>query len=105
MAIKAETTFFLKDQLFNAHTVAELSSALAKARPQVNQRKFEQDILSKFPELELKARIDWMVTVLAQHLPDKYELALAILDDLLPTPLDPNKSDDDFRDSFNAEFR
>jgi hypothetical protein len=47
MAIKAETTFFLKDQLFNAHTVAELSSALAKARPQVNQRKFEQDILSK----------------------------------------------------------
>jgi len=98
MAIKAETTFFLKDQLFNAHTVAELSSALAKARPQVNQRKFEQDILSKFPELELKARIDWMVTVLAQHLPDKYELALAILDDLLPTPLDPNKSDDDFGD-------
>ena len=98
MAIKAETTFFLKDQLFNTRTVAELSSALSKATPQVNQRKFEQDILNKFPELELKARIDWMVTVLAQHLPGKFELALPILEDLLPPPLDPNKSDDDFGD-------
>lgn len=98
MAIKAETTFFLKDQLFNAFTVSELSNALAVASPRVNRKKFEQDILDKFPELELKARIDWMVTVLAEHLPGNFELALPILEDLLPPPLDPKRSDDDFGD-------
>ena len=102
MAIKAETTFSLKDQLFNPQSVSILSSALSKALPKSSEgfkrKQFEKEILIKFPELELKARIDWMVSVLANYLPENFNHALRILDKMLPPPLDPNKTDDDFGD-------
>ncbi len=100
MAIKAETGFSLKDQLFNARSVRVLSDALATSfaeqQTQFNQEQFEKLVLEKFPTLELKQRIDWMVTALAMHLPENFDEALKILEGSLPAPLDPNKTDDDF---------
>ena len=96
MAIKAETSFSLKDQLFNVYTVAQFSSALADVMPKFKQKRFEQETLNGFPQLELKARINWIVSVLSKYLPDEFEPALRILESALPPPLDPNKTDDDF---------
>lgn len=96
MAIKAKTSFSLKDQLFNAQSVGKLADALDNTQLHYKREEFEREILGAFPKLELKARIDWMVTVLAKHLPDNYGAALKILEDALPPPLDPKKTDDDF---------
>ena len=100
MAIKAKTGFSLKDQLFNARSVGVLSDALAKSinarQGKFNQKQFEKAVLDKFPALELKQRIDWMVTVLARYLPENFDQALELLEDLLPPPLDPEKTDNDF---------
>ena len=80
MAIKAKTGFSLKDQLFNARSVGVLSDALAKSinvrQGKFNQKQFEEAVLDKFPALELKQRIDWMVTVLARYLPENFDQAL-----------------------------
>ncbi|MEH6910098.1 MAG: DNA alkylation repair protein [Oceanicoccus sp.] len=96
MAIKAATTFSLKDQLFNPESLRTLSDALDKTELRYNRKQFEKEILDEFPHLELKARIDWMVTVLANYLPDEFETAIVILEEALPSPLDPKKTDDDF---------
>ena len=83
MAIKAKTGFSLKDQLFNARSVSVLSDALAKSinvrQGKFNQKQFEKEVLDKFPALELKQRIDWMVTVLARYLPENFDQALCSL--------------------------
>ncbi|MFT4714150.1 MAG: 3-methyladenine DNA glycosylase AlkC [Candidatus Azotimanducaceae bacterium] len=96
MAIKAETSFSLKDQLFNAQTVAKFSTSLSAVLSGFKKKQFEKEILDRFPKLELKARIGWIVSVLSIHLPDEFESALRILENALPPPLDPKKTDDDF---------
>ncbi len=96
MSIKAETSFSLKDQLFNAKTLGVLSERLNDAYPGFKRNKFEREVLARFPELELKERISWIVTTLEAHLPGEFPLAMDILHRALPTPLDPSKSDDDF---------
>ncbi|MCP5181559.1 MAG: DNA alkylation repair protein [Pseudomonadales bacterium] len=96
MAIRAETGFSLKDQLFNAETVAALASNLEQAWPRFDRRAYEQAVLKQFPALELKARIHCLVEVLGEHLPRRFDHALRILRDALPPPLDPTRTDDDF---------
>ncbi|MDJ0654104.1 MAG: hypothetical protein QNJ40_08130 [Xanthomonadales bacterium] len=96
MSIKAETSFSLKDQLFNADRVNEFGSAVADACPGFDRESYSTEVLGKFPELELKQRIDWMVTVLGRYLPAEFPEALAVLGRALPPPLDPTLTDDDF---------
>ncbi len=96
MAIKAAPSFSLKDALFNPDSVRSLSLGIKSGLPSFNLKKFEKEVLGKFPDLELKARIDWMVTVLGPYLPEDFEQAVSILHTALPSPLDPQKSDDDF---------
>ena len=96
MSIKAEKNFSLKDQLFNEATVTELASALGKAHRKFDQQLYIDQVLAKFPELELKARIEHMVDVLGNHLPDDLSKAIKVLEKALPPPLDPTKTDDDF---------
>lgn len=96
MSIRAETSFSLKDNLFNPDTVAELGGRLAAAQKRFPRKRFETAVLDRFPELELKARIDWMVTQLEAALPKKFDAALDVLHRALPEPLDPSRSDDDF---------
>lgn len=96
LSVKAETGFSLADDLFNKRTVTELASRLAPASPGFNKAAFVRRVTSKFGEQELKERIHWIVTVLADYLPSRFPAALKVLTAALPAPLDPTRSDDDF---------
>ncbi len=96
MSIQADTTFSLKDHLFNPDTLAVLAAGVAKAYPGFRRKKFESLVLSRFDQLELKARIDWMAQCLNEYLPDNVGKAREILLAALPAPLDPRLVDDDF---------
>lgn len=95
-AVKAETGFSLKDQLFNKNTLSLLSEGLSAANTRFNRRAFEKAVLSEFPHLELKQRIDHIVNVLADFLPNDFNAAQNILRNALPAPLDPTLTDNDF---------
>lgn len=96
--MKAETTFSLKDQLFNADKVAYLSGLITKVHPSFPSKTFQADVVAKFPELELKERMAHITDCLRQHLPDDYLVAVDILVKSLPPELDPDLKDDDFGD-------
>ena len=96
MSIKAETSFSLKDQLFNARTLKLLTRGLVTANPEFPAAEFERDVLAGFDGRELKERINWIVTCLGDHLPVEFPAALAMLKRALPPPLDPRRTDDDF---------
>ncbi len=96
--MKAETTFSLKDQLFNAEKVQYLGGLFKQVYPEFRHDSFQKAVVSKFPELELKERIAHISTCLREHLPADYPDALEILLRALPAELDPNKTDDDFGD-------
>jgi 3-methyladenine DNA glycosylase AlkC len=90
--------FSLKDQLYNPAKVAALASDLKGAHPRFDVAGFTDECVSRFPELELKARADWMAEVLARHLPDDFATAADVIRGALPPALDPTKTDDDFGD-------
>lgn len=96
MALRAKTRFSLADQLFNAETVAVLANAMAGAHAGFDAGRFRRSALDGFPDRELKARIVWMVELLAEQLPDDVPTALDILQAALPPQLDPSLTDDDF---------
>ncbi len=96
MSIKAETSFSLKDQLFNADTVKLLAAHLQRADKKFKADAFRRECLAPFAKLELKERIQQIVTVLHAHLPGDFAAALPILQRALPEPLDPDKTDNDF---------
>ncbi len=96
MAIRAETGFSLKDDLFNKATVAQLAGNIANAWPSFPTKKFQTRAAKKFPELELKERIMFLVSLLDEMLPDNFRDATDVLLDALPPPLDPSLVDDDF---------
>lgn len=107
MAIKAETSFSLKDQLFNETSVSKLATGLRRAQPKFRDKEFLDKSLAAFPELELKARIAFMADLLAEFLPKDFGKAVAVLEKALPPPLDPALTDDDFGEfiwSVPAEF-
>lgn len=88
--------FSLKDNLFNKNTVAYLADLFVAADPDFNKKKFVSEVMGKFPELELKARILWITEVLTKHLPTDPNVAMKLIVLALPPPLDPNNTDDDF---------
>jgi 3-methyladenine DNA glycosylase AlkC len=96
LSIRAETSFSLKDHLFNEHSVARLADGLAAATKGFQRKRFERSVLEAFPELELKARIDHIVSVLSDFLPAEVPKAFDILEQALPPPLNPALTDDDF---------
>ena len=96
--MKAETSFSLKDQLFNKDKVAYLAGLIKDAHPKFSKAKFQKDVLAKFPELALKERITHIAECLKAYLPKSYPKSLDILLEALPEELDPTKTDDDFGD-------
>ncbi|MEM7112915.1 MAG: DNA alkylation repair protein [Chloroflexota bacterium] len=96
--MKAETTFSLKDQLFNPEKVAYLADLIQAVHPEFAHNAFCEAVTAVFPTLELKQRIDHISTMLHKHLPPDYPVALGILLRALPPELDPSKTDDDFGD-------
>jgi 3-methyladenine DNA glycosylase AlkC len=93
---RTEPLFSLADQLFNKKTVAILSNSLASVHEEFDRKKFEREVIRRFPVLALKQRISCLVDVLEEHLPTDFDSAIAILAAALPEPLDPKKLDDDF---------
>ncbi len=96
--MKAETTFSLKDQLFNSEKIHYLSGLFKQAYPEFRKDAFHKDVVSRFPELELKERIKHIASCLREYLPEDYADALEILLHALPPELDPTQKDDDFGD-------
>ena len=72
--------------------------------PDFSNQAFQQEVLAKFPELELLERIYWIRDILKKHLPSQYRAAVNILLNSLPPALDPTKSDDDFGDFIYAPY-
>ncbi len=96
--MKAETTFSLKDQLFNQEKVIYLAGLFTAVYPQFQAESFIEQTVSAFPDLELKQRIDHISSTLQAFLPSQYPDALDIILKALPPELDPTKKDDDFGD-------
>ena len=96
MGIKADTTSSLADQLFNAESVNELSTAVGRAYKPFKVTTFSRIVLREFPKLALKERINCLVQALTKYLPNDFERVVDILERALPAPLDPTRSDDDF---------
>ncbi len=96
MSIKAETSFSLKDNLFNRETVAVLTEHLTRADRHFDADGFAESVLAQFPDLELKERISCMVDALEERFPEDFEEAVQRLHNALPKPLDPTLSDNDF---------
>lgn len=74
-----EKKFSLKDDLFNEKLVKYLSGLIHKAYPKLNQSKFEKDIISKFPELELMERVYWIRENLDKHIEGNFKETITIL--------------------------
>lgn len=94
----------LKDILFNETKVTKIAVELYHAYPPFKRDAFVRAVVSKFPELELKARISWITQCLKGYLPPDYPHAVSILIKALPAPNNPHLSDDDFGDFIYAPY-
>lgn len=96
--------FSLKDHLFNKLKVEKLALEIKKVDPEFKTKDFIEQVVNKFPELELKQRISWMSEKLRDFLPKDYRKAISIILKALPAPLDETKTDDDFGDFIYAPY-
>ena len=94
----------LKDILFNKPKVLQIASEIRRVYPSFKTKAFVDDVVLKFLDLELKARISWIVECLKKYLPSDYKRAVDILVKALPAPNNPELSDDDFGDFIYAPY-
>jgi hypothetical protein len=59
----------LKDRLFNRDKVARMAGELSHAHRAFDADGFENQVMARLPELELKQRIAWITDCLGTHLP------------------------------------
>ena len=90
--------FSLKDQLFNIDKIRYLAGLFAGADPRFDAAAFEEDVMARLLDLELKARIHWIAEQLAAHVPGPLSAVAPVILRALPPPLDPSRTDDDFGD-------
>lgn len=86
----------LKDQFFNAETIGQLAAEFAASVPDFDVARFEAQALAGFPERELMARLEWMADCIFDQLSDDFEILADQLEAAMRTPLDANRTDDDF---------
>jgi len=94
----------LKDLLFNKGKLALIAGQIKAVYPDFAAQKFCAEVNLQFQKLELKQRIVVIAIFLKKYLPADYKIALGILLDSLPEPLDENLSDDDFGDFIYASY-
>ncbi len=94
----------LKDLLFNQEKVTKLAKEIKGVYKDFQEKLFIKEILSEFPNLELKARIEHISTCLRNHLPEKYTEAVSIIVAALPPENDPKLTDNDFGDFIYAPY-
>lgn len=95
----------LKDRLFNPAKVEQIAHEIAAVQPGFRAGRFVADVLGRFPELELKARIGWMAECLERHLPGGFRRGTEAILASLPPANDPTRSDGDFGDFIYAPLR
>jgi 3-methyladenine DNA glycosylase AlkC len=96
--------FLLKDLLFNQAKVEQLAGEIQRVYSSFNTAEFVREVVAKFPELELKARITWIAERLKHFLPEDYEQAVRLMLRALPPPNNPELSDGDFGDFIYAPY-
>ena len=94
----------LKNVLFNQAKVEKIAGEIYGVYSSFKESNFVFDVLQKFPELELKARISWIAACLKTYLPADYKNAVEILTKALPEPNNPELLDDDFGDFIYAPY-
>ena len=77
--VNESSKILLKDLLFNKKNVDQLTLLIREVYPSFDDSKFSQDILLKFPELELKERIHCISEKLLEILPKDYNRAIDVL--------------------------
>jgi len=88
--------FSLADQLFNEQTISDLAAQHAAALPGFDAADFTQEVVSRFPELALMERLEWIVDCLEKRLSDDFPTMADQLEAAMPPVLDPTLTDDDF---------
>lgn len=96
--------FSLKDALFHKAKVEHIAGQIRHIHAPFKKNAFVRDVVGRFPELELKARISWIAECLKKYLPGDYNSSVDILVKALPEPNNPELSDDDFGDFIYAPF-
>jgi 3-methyladenine DNA glycosylase AlkC len=96
--------FSLKDHLFNELKVKGLAGEIYAAYPEFEFENFIKEVVSAFPNLELKERISWISSCLKLYLPDNYVDAVKIIIKALPQPLNTELKDNDFGDFIYAPY-
>ena len=96
--IDREESFSLKDHLFNENRVQYLASLFRAADNCFDANGFVRDTMRQLTQLELKARIVHIATVLENYLPSEFPKAVQQIVSALPPPLDPACTDNDFGD-------
>ena len=92
----AEKNFSLKDQLFNADSLGDLAAEYAAGLPEFDGAAFREKALAGVPERTLVACIDWFADCLEPYLAPDFSTMADQLEAMMPPPLDPGLSDDDF---------
>ncbi len=97
-ALKEGTGFSLKDHLFNEQRVQYLAGLFQAADDRFNAAGFVRDTMQQLSQLELKARIVHIASILEGYLATDFHIAAKQIVAALPPPLDPSRTDDDFGD-------
>ncbi len=94
--------FILKDQLFNERKITKIADDIQRVYSDFKREQFIQDVVQRFPELELKQRINHISFCFKSHFPQNFPDALEILLQSLPEPCNPDLNDNDFGDFIYA---
>ena len=93
-----QAAFSLKDHLFNEEKVHYLANQFRSVDKNFEATSFVRDVMKQLRQLELKARIVHIATVLEDYLAADFPVAAKQIVAALPEPLDPTRTDDDFGD-------
>lgn len=63
-----------------------MADQLAAVRPELRHDEFVDEVVVRLTDLGLKARIAWIATCLARHLPGDYRQAVRVVLRSLPPP-------------------
>jgi 3-methyladenine DNA glycosylase AlkC len=96
--------FSLKDELFHKEKIYKIASEIKETYLAFKKDAFIEDVLSKFPELELKERLSHIAKTLRVYMPSNYRESTTWLLVSLPLELNPLKTDNDFGDFIYASY-
>lgn len=85
----------LKDELFNAGSIADLAAEFS-VLPGFDAQRFQADALAGLQSRGLMQRMDWLATCLEAQLPQRFPAMAEALEVAMPPILDPTRTDDDF---------